>query len=810
MSKSRGARENFIIVFVSLLLITSAALGTSQEDTGSQDEGNVTASEPQNEGSDVGDDVGTTEENETVVTLTLATDTVPSGTIAYGDSLDFSFTLEYDGSESVECAFSIQNASGTVYDDTVSESSSTTVSWDVDEDFGPGAYDWELHCVDETDENIEDSESGSFSVDAPLLAEPTFDFTVTETTIDEGDDVGFTVTMSASENLLFLYELDFGDGSDELFGNPSIASSSEQYVHTYDEAGTYTATIDVTLGDDTFEESISITVESVDTADTTGPTVTLIEPASNEIIYSTEADFYYNVTDDEGIANCTYGLYYYNKTPLGTLVYTSVDTSITSGDEIVVELVEFDEGDYSWDVTCYDVSGNERSRSRDFTIANASSLPATQATGAVSTLVDDSSDPTVIAIDELITRVNDFLTAEANLGVDELAVLDAIGLSDELRLHKKRLLQMKRDVQHNIDFIRGEEKREERLNEILDEVAQLDEVIPGSIAVSGSYEYQKNTVSLDFATVVDSYADAQGLVLDKRTRSSLISYNEMLQEQLKVKSKAYSVTLTYPDREDSFVLVVKELVYDEDASFTQLIEVVTEDLAGTADVSFEHDAQVLGDDYMYAIDIDSVEANRLVYTVSATRALEDFEGTDTLAFSELVREDQSFGGSLTGFVSAVQVGSGGFFMYFSWLLVLVGGLVVGTYSYRKVQLTRLKRDSPELQHMYDVIHETEEALQDKEVQIARDKYHEASALYPALPENSKKAVYARIQRLLQQIDKQDAIALIKEFIIASKAGNRNYALTLYADITALYTRLPKRFREKAYAKMRPHIRSLRG
>jgi hypothetical protein len=515
------------------------------------------------------------------------------------------------------------------------------------------------------------------------------------------------------------------------------------------------------------------------------------------------------------IANCTFEMFYYNDSLFGEEIIKEVKRDISNGSIISYEYKDFDEGDYSWDVECYDNSSNKGSVSdRDFSVyypdeeSDSDSDSSGSSTEKKTTVLSAEEQTNINEVQSLIDAINDFFIKEEKFDSDQIDAIKDLELDETLKFYKKKLLQSKIDLEHNLDFMREEAQKEARRQEILDEINEMKKNIPTSFEVKGSKDYFKSSLEADVGEVISAYVQTKGIVLDNWGISEMAKQNELLQNQITVSVNTKNVAVRYLDGHDEeFVLVSKKLDF-KSKDFDSLIEVVPKEIVDNANsVSFVVTSNVLKQDPILEVKLtDLGEREKLVYKINKVVDLAEIEKTTTLAFKEDIPESTI--GGITGFVSLIGVGAGGVGFYLSWILVVIGVLVIGAFSYKRVQINRLKKHK-DVKALFMITSETERLLKAMEIDKARVKYHEAQAIYPKIPEKGKKYAYKKLQKLYLAIDRKDITTMVKEFISASKAGRKNDALMLYNNIQKLYPRMPKGFKEKVFEKIQPHLDRLK-
>jgi hypothetical protein len=746
-----------------------------------------------------------TESSQDSPTLTLYTLTSPSGIINSSVKLAFNFGINYTNLSDVECNILLKNQD---LDRQEYTQNASNLSWAIDSSSLENAnYIWNLNCYDKNFPEINDSEQGAFVIDINYPITVTFSWNTTQ--VQAGGAVMFSLGIINASNNPRYYTISYGDGS--ALGQETINSYNfnRNMSHVYSSNGTKTVLLSVYSGINQINRTVQITVSTPPYVDNENPKVNLIEPANNADFPNESITFRYNATDNIKLSNCTFTLYYYNHSSFGKSVYNSTKNGLGNGEEVSVRLTDFDDGDYTWDVECYDNSSNSGSKSRDFTISTTS-----QQSQGVITLSQTLSNETLSnedaqkskEMDDLVSLINDFLVKEEKFNAEQKEVVQDLGISDNLNSYKKKLLQMKLDLTHNLDFMKDATQRENRRNEILAEVENITDNLVTNVEVKSSHEYSKNSLDFNLVEVVDAYVTAKNIKLTDNEKKAMAQQNEGIQKDITSSVKARQVKLEYKDKTKEITLVTKEINF-KNKSFDSLIEVIPKEIAETADkITFVNANQVIKSDPIFEIGLDDVTDNKLVYYVNGLVVLDEIEKTSTISFKESVPESGM--GGISGFATFVSGGNErGFFFYFSWVIVLCFFIFIGTASVRKIRISSWKKDQ-NARRIFEIIRETRAALKNKEIEIARERYKEAEGVYPKVPPKCKKFVYGKLKELNIEIDKKDIANLVKEFISSAKQDKKEEALMLYENIKSLYPKMPNKFKQKVYSKIVPYVKSL--
>jgi len=536
---------------------------------------------------------------------------------------------------------------------------------------------------------------------------------------------------------------------------------------------------------------LTVSAASQSGDDDDSPEVDLNYPAWDDVINSSTIEFWYDVEDDVDVANCSFELYNATKSSSGLyetdeLVFPLVSSDknlafegdLSKRDNVRMKLVDFDEGDYVWEVRCYDTAGNS---GWDF---NYFRVDLDEANIVRSSSADsyDREDE----VSDLIDSVNEFLEKKDDFGPNERRILEIFGVGDDMNFYKKQLVQMDQDLKFNLKFME-EVRRNARVLEIYSEVDDIKEKIVLDVDILDSYEFSKSSVDVDVGDVLEKYFEVEGVNVGGGAFRGLVKFNEELQNDLGVKVEAWKLKISGFDKDRSLVLVNKEL--DVDGGFDgKTLEVIPDDLE---DVVFVSEALDVGAGIW-----EIKEDGDVIYYFEDNFELEKIEKVESLLFSD---EEAEGNFMITGFF----VDAGEMVLSGSSFFVLVGFLFMGYFGFLvfgKVRLEAWKKD-PSVVKILDLLGKAKTLLKEKDVEGARGVYLKMNDAYRLLPKKCREFFYKEIGRIRLAIDKRDVLNLVKEYEKAKDEFRKEDAVALHERINEIYRKLPKKFQERVYRRL---------
>ncbi|MCD4771345.1 hypothetical protein K8R30_02910 [archaeon] len=614
-----------------------------------------------------------------------------------------------------------------------------------------------------------------------------------DVSVELGDDVVIKLDID-SQGLSGDYRVyvDGGEIRNGLIGASGVSASIGDFVPS--AVGSYSLSVVGQIDGNSYNfvgSNVLVVSEVGQGGDDSSPEVDLNFPAWDDVINNSMIEFWYDVEDDVNVANCSFELYNATKGSGGIYETDELIFPLSSSDKdlafegvldkkdnVRVKLIDFDEGDYVWEVRCYDSSGNS---GWDF---NYFSVDLNE-TNIVRSSSADGYDREA-EVSDLIDKVNEFLEKKDDFGLDERRILEIFGFWDDMSFYKKQLVQMDQDLKFNLKFME-QAKRDVRVAEIYSEIDEIKGSVVLDVDILDSYEFSKSSVDVDVGDVLGDYFEAEDVSLKSGAFRGLVKFNEELQNDLGVKVEAWKLKINGFDKDRVLVLINKEL--DVDGGFDgKILEVIPDDMK---DAVFVSDAKDVGAGIWEIGGEDDV-----IYYFEEDFELEKIEKVESLLFSDEEAEDNFM---ITGFfvnVGEVVLDGSSFF-------VLVGFLFMGYFGFLvfgKVRIESWKKE-PSVVKILDLLGKAKILLKEKDVEGARGVYLKMNDAYRLLPGKCREFFYKEIGRVRLAIDKRDVLNLVKEYEKAKDGFRKEDAVALHGRINEIYRKLPKKFQERVYRRL---------
>jgi len=616
-----------------------------------------------------------------------------------------------------------------------------------------------------------------------------------KTDVEVNENINATIKINSPNNKITSYELKFGDSTNS---NTEIFWPYEDHLertikHAYLTAGDYTLTLITFIGNRQFRITKNgVNVEN--NADTQKPSVTFLSPADNSIINSTSLTLSYKASDNIKLQNCTFEIYNYSK-GFGELDYSTTQNNLDNDEVVEIKLKDFKKGDYSWNVFCCDNSSNcngDLDFEREFTISDSKG----ETIAAQSENSDEESHEKTEEIKSMISKVDSFLEKEKTYGPDEKEVMESLGLTTDLQFFQKRLVQIDQDLSHNIDYIKEADLRAKRREETLAELEQIKGQIPNNLRIVSKTEYVKNSLTQDMENIVKDYVEAENIKLDKSGIKKLTELNYKIQSQITVSTKIMQIEISYEESIDSITLITKEITL-KNSSFGQILEVIPKEIVNNAnEVNFLTENTVIKEDPIFKISVDSLENNKIIYSLEGFVDPKELEKTETILFHEFPLE----GIGITGFfISDFREINFSFYylLFIAFFIVIIYLLIT---FIQKMRVYKWKKEE-DVVRIFKLIKGCKKAIIKKDINSAKEKYHSMQEIYPLITDGCKRYINKDIKKIRVAIDKKEIFGLAKEYEQAKRENRTEDAKIIYEKIRKIYKRQPKKYQAIIYNKM---------
>lgn len=600
------------------------------------------------------------------------------------------------------------------------------------------------------------------------IEDPEINIDILDSTITLGEETEFGISINYDGDILST-KIEYGDNNAEFL----TINSQNQYAGSYEylSPDLYKIKITVKTSDGTnfIEESETIKIEEPEIEDE-DPRVTLISPSQNYTSKQDKVTFTFKVTDDKKINFCTFELYK-KENGLKKLEYTDNHANPPKNEEIALTLEEFEDGNYSWYITCEDNKSQEDTESRDLIIKT----------------VNHEREKEILT---LLEDIDNFLEKESTLSPEEKEAISELKILENIRYYKKRLLQINQDLGNNLKYITDSTLREQRKIETYVELDEIKEKIPYDIKILNSETFVKNSLTNPMESIAQRYIETQNIELSQNKIKKLAKQNEAMQSKLTTKVSIKQIEIKYNKSNEKITLISKNIQIS-DPEIKRIIEVFPENFE--TEIEFITKTKELGKN-LYEINLNELENFEIKYLTKENTNTGIIKETETIIF-----EEQSISSNgITGF-SIFEGGINNKSIYIGIGLSIILSLLF-SYKGSTLNTKKWKRDENST-NTIRWINQANENIKEKNIAKAKEKYHKIKEIFKLLPEEFKQKFYNKIEKIRIEIDKNEIKDLIREYENAKKENRTIDANKLYTQISKKYKNLPKKYQIKVYERI---------
>ncbi len=608
--------------------------------------------------------------------------------------------------------------------------------------------------------------------------------------VKTGDKIGVSIVMnyppSINSNYQQIIEINFGDGNTGYVGPTNYTAT-----YTYSKAVESEIFAGVSFYKDgkffNFNISKPITV-TASVKDTTPPKVALINPTQGQIINSSAINFSYVPTDNRGIANCSFYLY----GPNNNSMYGTPITDHPQNNSVMMHpFANFSNGRYSWDVVCYDPSGNY--------------LDASGNKGVTDFTVSDTAGdyPHESQIRQASGMLSNFTNQSLSYSPEQINALSDLGIMSNLTgLHgfAEQLNNIKQFFETNQSgFISNLNLRQKTISGEINELNYILSHIPQKVTVSDNQNFVKNSITRNMLGIANSFEISNGVILNEGEISNLALRNENLQRYITVSTNSRNVEVVYSNSTKDMTLVTKQIKITN-SSYDAILEAFPENMSsGVTFLTSKNGFQVERiNATIYEISQNYLNdtGGLLVYYITPPVDPSVITQSDTVLFKNFPASSLS----ITGF-SILGLDGGSQTNYFIVPVVILLFIYAGVKIKKKVNLSKWKKDGNVVKVIEEIDRAKRALKNDNNTELAKESYHSIKNVFLLTPRGFRDYSRDEIDRIRKGIDRRDIINFVKEYEKAKMQGRKIDSERLYREIKMTYKRLPKKDQEKVYTKV---------
>src|SRR3989339_874562 len=516
---------------------------------------------------------------------------------------------------------------------------------------------------------------------------------VNTTKANIGETIKMGITINSPENNILFYDLDYDDGSSgktETIYNNLITKTIS---YSYSIKGDFVPVFNFFLNNNKNFTITNQTIKIVSNKDAISPEIEQIYPLNNEIINKNSINFSYKANDSIKLDNCTYELYKYEGS-IGYEEYTTTKKPIENNELVEIQMIDFNEGNYSWYIICYDNSSNELTKKRDFKISFLNN-------STNQTKLQNLSHDKEEEINELTKNLEDFLIKMNSLSLEELDSLN------DLETIKKN--------------------------------------IPQNVKIINSNEFVKNSITDSLKEIIQKYLNSKNEELTKKEIKKITESNYNLQNKMTVSTKIKQIQIDYLNSTKKITLITKEIKLKDDQIET-ILEVFSENFKNQ--IEFVTKNENLNNN-LYEIKIKDLENNKIIYYIEEFIDENLIKDSETILFEKL--QTQPIG--ITGYFLLDLNEKKNIYYLFGSLLIIIFLIYFISKIYKNYKIKEWKKEENVVK-CFKFIKESKKALERKDFSTAKEKYHKLKEIYPLISKDCQKYLYKTIQKIYTNLPKK--------------------------------------------------------
>ncbi|MGD9276146.1 MAG: hypothetical protein PVJ67_03150 [Candidatus Pacearchaeota archaeon] len=596
--------------------------------------------------------------------------------------------------------------------------------------------------------------------------------------IEIDEDAKITIKINSPDEKILFAKLEYGDENyDYIAENQS--NFIDTFTYSYLEEKIYNLKLTIYFDSQQFSITKQITVSDSDNTDNEKPKITLIEPANNAKFTDQTINFKYNATDNTKLKNCTYDLNYYScPSCWGSVDYSENKSFSSNAGEATIHLHDFDVGNYTWVVTCYDNSSNSEWESRKFEI-----IPS----GFEALTYSEETE-----VEEAQSRLEDFLTKIDSQGPEVKEALKDLGVYNDLsKVYSGRIQAIKIYFQTGYKTI-SPDKREEKNKEYLEELEEIKEKIPLDIEIIKANEYVKNSVSENLKEIIKQAILSTTPLIEKRSLNKLTENIFTIQNKFTASVTSKKLKIKYQNETREITLITKKIKTDEeDATF---FEYTPKEFGKIIFITKTKELE----NNIFEINKENIEDNKIIYYIDDFVDIDEVKKTETILVLEVSEKNKN---NITGF-SIIDLKPNNMFNYLIYIVFLIVLLYSAIKIKEKIDWKKLSKKE-EISKSLEFIKEAKEALKQNRLEAAKYSYYKIKEIYSKLSEKCKIKMQKEIIKIKIGIDKREIINLVKEYENLRRENQISEAKIIYSKIQRTYKTLPKKYQEKIYRRICP-------
>ncbi|MEA2036659.1 MAG: PKD domain-containing protein [Nanoarchaeota archaeon] len=465
----------------------------------------------------------------------------------------------------------------------------------------------------------------------------------------------------------------------------------------------------------------------------------------------------------------------------GWWVEKKYESGITNNDERNFRLDDLEDKHYQWKIECVDEFDNSQtSETRNFYVNK-------------SIVTEDD-----ISLDAKIGEVDGILSSLGYLDKNEKEASIAMKLEKQLGDSRKGLQRAKRDL-HNLVWRKlNESELDVVRQEIFDRIKEIDKTTPRTIKVIESKEFVGYPNKEDIRNVSFTLLELDKKKYKKKEKEAYANYNQGLQDLIRITTMMKIIDVEYMSGEQGTITLIEKVVKAEDnLTGTSIVEVIPKAIAAnTSLINALFDYSVILEDPM--IKLEPME--RYAYYINKKTELDGVkEIKSVLVAEDTAKQNPIIGFTIFGGLPSRLLESTNIRLIIEVIIIIILAMVYIGFSGGFKKVKYLVKDRDALKNVKEIDASVETAftdLQNNQYDKAKSAYKDINEKFKVLPKDIKKDIYSKIVLLSGRLDVFHINKLVDKALFNLEHNQREPASQIYKQVSGIYKSISPKFKSK--------------
>lgn len=455
--------------------------------------------------------------------------------------------------------------------------------------------------------------------------------------------------------------------------------------------------------------------------------------------------------------------------------------------------INLQNGAYKWKVDCVDREGNSNSSKINIFTINTDAL-----LNELSVDLDEQDKST----EDIVTQINEIIESLDKLSIKEKEAAEAMQLKKTLEKAIVSIERANRDL-HSLKWRRlNDTELEEETQKVLDKVKNVKETTPKGFEVTESTEFVKYPNKEDVEEGLSILLNQTNLKLSKKDLKNLVEKNQKLQSLITVTTNARILDIEYlSGNKNTITLIQKTISTTGNLSDVTYYEIIPKEIARDInETELLFDYEIIERDPVIEIDINKIKD--YAYYIKKRVSLEETEKTKSVLLSKDLKVDgKSFitGLAVVDNLTSRIVEASDKRLIIEIILIIVLAAIYLVYSFGGFEKLSTAIKSREIKEINALINSALEEIKSNNYENASSKYREINFKFNKLEKKKKEIVKSSVIEIVNKVNLLYINKLADEAIDNIKS-NKKMAVSNYQKMQSLYKIFLKEYKAEVLKK----------